>query len=190
MKLNDVVLDEGLLALSSLSRALDGNAKLSDIGALVWVLLRRIVPCDALALFLPDDTHDHVVVRYAAGAHAHALRGVTRPTQTGVAGWVAVNRKAVLNAEPILDLGFRAGSSPALRSSVVVPLIESDAVIAVLSLYSKDLLAFNDDHVRVLELLGPRLAAAMIDAVIAEEDSATAKSPMLRLVKSAVRRQA
>ena len=188
MKTNDVMLDDGLLAVSSLSRALDGTAKLSDVGALIWVLLRQIVPCDAMAIFLLDDMHDHVVVRFAAGAHAHALRGVTRPTSSGVAGWVAVNRQPVVNAEPILDLGFRAGSAPALRSSVVVPLVESDAVIAVLSLYSNQLLAFTDDHVRVLELLGPRLAASLVDAVIAEEDAAAAtpaaKGPALRLVKS------
>ena len=188
MKTNDVMLDDGLLAVSSLSRALDGTAKLSDIGALIWVLLRQIVPCDALAIFLLDDDHDHVVVRYAAGAHAHALRGVTRPTSTGVAGWVAVNRTPVVNAEPVLDLGFRAGAAPALRSSVTVPLVESDAVIAVVSLYSTDLLAFTDDHVRVLELLAPRLAASLVDAVVADEDETTvmsvAKSPALRLVKS------
>ena len=183
MKSNQVMLDDGLLAVSSLSRALDGTARLSDVGALMWVVLRQIVPCDALALFLLDDAHDHVVVRYAAGAHAHALRGVTRPTASGVAGWVAVKRTPVVNAEPILDLGFRAGSAPALRSSVVVPLVESDAIIAVLSLYSKDLLAFTDDHARVLELLGPRLASSLIDAVIAEEEAAVVKSPVLRLVK-------
>jgi len=153
----------------------------------MWVLLRQVVPSDALALFLPDETHDHVVIKYAAGAHAHALRGVTRPTSTGVAGWVAVNRRAVLNAEPILDVGFRAETAPSLRSSLVVPLIESDAVIAVLALYSKDLLAFTDDHVRVLELLAPRLANGLIDAVIAEEDKASASSPVLRLVKSNAR---
>ena len=186
MKTNQLMLDDGLLAVSSLSRALDGTAQLSDVGALMWVLLRQIVPCDSLALFLLDDTHDHVVVRYAAGAHAHALRGVTRPTATGVAGWVAVNRTPVVNAEPILDLGFRAESAPALRSSVVVPLVESDAVIAVLSLYSKDLLAFTDDHARVLELLGPRLASSLLDAVIAEEDVVAAPRPALRLVKSAL----
>lgn len=190
MNTNQVVLDDGLLAISSLSRALDGTAQLSDVGALMWVLLRQVVPCDSLALFLPDDTHDHVVVRYAAGAHAHALRGVTRPAATGVAGWVAVNRTPVLNAEPILDLGFRAGSAPALRSSVVLPLIDSDAVIGVLSLYSKELLAFTDDHLRALELLAPRLASSLIDAVIAEEDAVTAKSPVLRLVSSSVKRGA
>ena len=184
VKVNDMALDDGLLAIGSLSRALGGTAELSDVGALMWVLLRRVVPADALALFLPDETHDHVVIRYAAGAHAHALRGVTRPISTGVAGWVAINRKAVLNAEPILDVGFRAETAPALRSSLVVPLIEGDAVVAVLALYSKDLLAFTDDHVRVLELLGPRLANGLIDAVIAEEDKASARAPVLRLVKS------
>ncbi|HYT66757.1 MAG TPA: GAF domain-containing protein [Vicinamibacterales bacterium] len=190
VKANETALDEGLLAISSLTRALGGTAELSDVGALMWVLLRRVVPSDALALFLPDESHDHVVIRYAAGAHAHALRGVTRPTSTGVAGWVAVNRKPVLNAEPVLDLGFRADRMPALRSSIAVPLVESDALIAVLALYSKDLLAFHEDHVRVLELLGPRLAAAMIDAVIADEDSLAARSPVLRLVKSSVRQPA
>lgn len=184
MKVHDVGLDDGLLAIRSLSRALEGTAQLSDVGALVWALLRQVVPCDALALFLPDETHEHVVVRYAAGAHAHAIRGATRPVASGIAGWVAVNRRSVLNAEPVLDLGLRAGSAPALRSSVVVPLVESDAVIAVLALYSKELLAFTDDHVRVLDLIGPRLASALTDAAIADEDRLAVKSPMLRLVNS------
>jgi GAF domain-containing protein len=96
----------------------------------------------------------------------------------------------VLNAEPVLDLGFRAEGAPSLRSSVVVPLMEGDAVVAVLALYSKELLAFTDDHVRVLELLGPALAGAMIDAVIADEDRQVAQDPILRLVKSDERRPA
>jgi GAF domain-containing protein len=180
-------LDDGLLAISSLTRALGGNAELADIGSLLWMLIRQIVPCDAMALFLPDETHDHVVVRFAAGAHAHALRGVTRPTATGLAGWVAVNRTPILNGEPILDLGFRAETSPALRASIVVPLVESDAVVAVMALYSKELLAFSDEHVRVLELLAPKLAGALVDAVIADEDSlypVTRPVASLRLVKS------
>jgi GAF domain-containing protein len=159
-----------MLAISSLSRALTGHAQLSDVGSLVWMLIRQIVPCDAMALFLPDETHDHVVVRFAAGVHASALRGVTRPTASGLAGWVAVKQTSIVNGEPILDLGFRAESSPALRSSIVVPLVDSEAVIAVLALYSKNLLAFTDDHLRVLELLAPSLAGSMIDIVIADED--------------------
>jgi GAF domain-containing protein len=182
------VLDDALFAIASLTRALGGTAQLADVGSLLWALIRQVVPCDAMALFLPDESHDHVVIRYAAGAHAHALRGVTRPTPQGVAGWVAVHRTSMVNAEPILDLGFRATSSPALRSSLVTPLVDSDAVIAVLALYSRDLLAFTDDHMRVIELLSPRLAASMVDAVIADEDmlypSVPRKIASLRLVKN------
>jgi GAF domain-containing protein len=188
VKADDVRLDDGLLAIGSLTRALGGNAQLADVGSLMWMLIRQMVPCDAMALFLPDETHDHVVVRFAAGAHAHALRGVTRPTSMGLAGWAAINRTSILNGEPVLDLGFRAETSPALRSSVVVPLVDSDAVIAVLALYSQHLLAFTDDHLRVLEVLAPKLAASLIDAVIADEDSLypPVKRPVksLKLVKS------
>jgi putative nucleotidyltransferase with HDIG domain len=192
-----LVLDEGpaagegisdaLLALASLSRALDGDAKLSDVGALLWMLLRQLVPADSMALFLPDEEQDHVVIRYAAGLHAGALHGVTRPTGMGVAGWSAVNRRSVRNAEPSLDLGFRAASSPALRACLVTPLVESDAVVAVLALYSKTTGGFTEDHLRLLEVLGPRLASAFVDAAIADEDSqlyaASAPRP-LKLVKN------
>jgi putative nucleotidyltransferase with HDIG domain len=162
---------DALLALASLSRALAGDAKLCDVGALLWMLLRQIVPADAMAIFLPDETNDHVVIRYAAGQHAAAMRGVTRPTAMGIAGWSAVNRKAVLNGEPSLDLGTRGDAAPALRSCVVVPLVESDALVAVLGIYSKSVAAFTEDHLRLLEVLSSRLAAALVDAAIADEDS-------------------
>ena len=78
-------------------------------------------------------------------------------------------RKPVLNAEPSLDLGTRAESAPALRSCIVVPLVESDALVAVLGIYSKNIAAFTEDHLRLLEVLGSRLAAALVDAAIADE---------------------
>jgi len=178
---------EALLAVASLSRALAGDANLSDVGALLWMLLRQVVPADAMALFLPDAEQDHVVIRYAAGQHASALRGVSRPTTVGIAGWVAVQRRSVLNAEPALDLGFRAESAPALRSCVVTPLVESDALVAVLALYSKNTAGFTDDHLRLLEVLSPRLAFALVDAAISDEDAQLFATPLtttLKLVQS------
>jgi putative nucleotidyltransferase with HDIG domain len=179
---NDGVGD-AVVALASLSRALAGDAQLCDVGALLWMLLRQIVPSDGMAIFLPDEAQDHVVIRYAAGLHAAALRGVTRPTAMGIAGWVAVNRRPVLNGEPGLDLGFRADSAPALRSCVAVPLVESDALVAVLALYSKTTVGFTDDHLRLLEVLAPRLANALVDAAIADEDSQVFPSSGTRSLK-------
>ena len=179
---NEASVDDGFQAITSLSRAVADGARLPDVGSLLWVLLRQMVPCDAMALFTLDTAAGQVVVRYAAGAHAGVLHGIRRPAGSGIAGWVALHRRSILNAEPVFDLG-RMTASSALRSSVVVPLVDNGAIVAVLSLYSKDLLAFTDEHVSMLELLGPRLALALGDAVVAaDEDRALDPRPMLQLV--------
>lgn len=174
-------LDEGFQAITSLSRAMAAGVALPDVGSLLWMVLRQMVPCDGMALFMLDSARAHIVVRYAAGVHAELLDGVTRPAGTGIAGWVARNRRSVLNAEPIFDFGFRVSSRPALRSSVVAPLIDNGTVVAVLALYSKELLGFTDEHASLLELLGPRLAAALADAAVAQQASVETR-PTLRLV--------
>lgn len=155
---NTAVLNEGILAISGLSRALGGDARLSDVGSLLWVLLRPVVPCDTVALFVPDDSGGQVVVRYAAGTHAMAFRSFARPMSAGVAGWVAANRRPILNAEPVLDLGPAASVTPALRSSLVVPMVDGQNLAAVLALYSTGLLAFTEEHLDMLDALGRRLA--------------------------------
>jgi putative nucleotidyltransferase with HDIG domain len=186
--------NDGLLAVASLSRAMSGEAGVSDVGALIWMVVRQVLPCEALALFLPDESTDRIAIRFAAGAHALALRDVTRPRGAGIAGWVAVNRRAALNADPTLDLGMRAAElTPPLRSCLVLPLIEGDALVAVLALYRDRPNGFSDDDVRLLELLAPRLASCLVDPVIAEEDKAAATAaapaavvtaaPALRLVR-------
>src|SRR4029078_3593350 len=46
---------EGLLAITSLARSLGGDARLSDVGGLLWMILRQSVPWDAMASFLIDE---------------------------------------------------------------------------------------------------------------------------------------
>ena len=181
---NATGLDEGMVAISSLSRAMGPNVRLSDVGPLLWVLLRQVAPCEAMALFLPDPSQLLVEINYAAGLHASELAGVVRPVSTGIVGWVAVNRRAILNAEPMFDLGFRANLAPALRSSLVVPVIHRDTVIAVLALYSTKLLAFTEDQLDRLDLLSGRLGVALHDAVIAGEGRTVAKTSAIRNARS------
>ena len=46
---------DGLLAVTSLSRAVSGGARVADVGALMWMVVRQVLPCDAMAIFLPDE---------------------------------------------------------------------------------------------------------------------------------------
>lgn len=181
---NGAQVDEGFRAITSLSRALGGEVELADVGSLLWVVLRQMIPCDTMALFLPDRRRARLAVHYASGAHADQLDGLTRPMSSGIAGWVFNNQRAVLNAEPVFDLGSRVSSAPSLRSSVVVPLVDNGTVVAVLALYSKNLLGFTDDHVSLLELLGPRLALALSarSTGVADDALTIVPRPALQLV--------
>lgn len=191
---------EGLLAITSLSRALEGEARLPDVGSLLWMIFRHSMPCESMALFVIDDERGHVAVRFAAGHHAHAIRTVSRPIGTGIAGATAVHWKPIVNGDPAFDLGKCAiDSARPLRSCLAVPLVGGESLIAILALYSATPGAFSDDHVRLMDLVAPKLAAALVDVAILEEDAlarqalvlegstAPAPSPMpaLQLVQAA-----
>jgi GAF domain-containing protein len=179
----DVDMTDGLRAVTSLSRAVSGGARVADVGALMWMVVRQILPCKAIAIFLPDEQSDRVTVRFAAGTHAPALRSVSRATGTGVAGWVAVNRRPMLNADPSVDFGpGGAALAPGLRSCLVMPLAEGHTLIAVLALYRDTAGAFSDDDLRLVELLTPRLASSLVEAASLER--ASIASSALKLVKS------
>jgi putative nucleotidyltransferase with HDIG domain len=180
----DSGVSDGLLAVTSLSRAVSGGARVADVGALMWMVVRQVLPCEAMAVFLPDEREDKVTVRYAAGAHAPELRGISRATGTGVAGWVAVNRRPAINAEPLLDFG-NANIAPGLRSCLALPLVEGTTLVAVLAVYRDRPSAFSEDDARLVELLAPRLASSLAEAVRFERDAASVTSPTsLKLVRT------
>ncbi len=152
---------EEVLGVTSLARAVAGEASVADVGALCWMMLKPMLPCAAIGLFVPDERNDTVVGRYAAGHHAGMLRSLCTPVGNGVVGWVAAHRRAALNAEPALDFGLRATTlDPPLRSSLAIPLMHEGTLVAVLAIYATSEGAFTDDHGRLLDLLAPKLAAS------------------------------
>ena len=158
-----------VLTISSLARAVSGDASLSDVGALAWMTLRNVVPANAMALFVEDQRQDLMTVAYAAGAHAAMLRQLKKARGGGIAGWVAVNRRGVLNAEATLDLGLSAPAlDPPLRSCLTVPLSHDGRVVGVLSCFSPAARGFTEDHQRLLELMAASLASAIAAVANAE----------------------
>ena len=153
---------EEVLGVSSLARALGGNANLADAGALSWMMLKQMLPCSSMGLFVPDERHDILVGCYAAGHHAALIRGLRASPGDGIVGWVAAHRRPATNAEPALDFGLGVASlQPPLLSALAVPLLHDGALVAVLSVYATSRGAFSEDHARLLDLLAPKLAASI-----------------------------
>jgi hypothetical protein len=65
-----------VLAFTSLSRALRGNATSNDVGALLWMMIRQVVPCQAMVLFVPDKATDSLATGYVSGVSPHASLGL------------------------------------------------------------------------------------------------------------------
>jgi putative nucleotidyltransferase with HDIG domain len=170
-----------VLAVSSLARAVSGQASVSDVGALSWMMLRNVVPAASMALFVEDEAQDLLTVAYATGPHAPLLRQLKKTRGGGIAGWAAVNRRGVVNADPALDLGVVAGSiEPPLRSSITVPLAHEGTIVGVLSCYATSTPGFTEDHLRLLEVLAASLAAAVAAVAGGERAAVPVAAPPAR----------
>jgi len=151
-----------VLAVASLARAISGEATIADVGALTWMMLRQVVPCTSMGIFLYDESADAVTMQYADGMHATSIRGARLTIGTGIAGWSAANRRFVLNSDPAIDLGPAVLSlTPPLRSSLTIPLFHENTLVAVVSLYAATPDGFTNDHARLLMLLAPSLATSI-----------------------------
>jgi putative nucleotidyltransferase with HDIG domain len=151
-----------LLGVSSLARVVAGEASLADVGALSWMMLRQMVPCAAMGIFVPEERDDSIRGVYAAGAHAPLIRDLRSVPGTGVVGWCAANRRMAMNAEPALDYGHHVTElDPPLLSMVAVPLMHEGSVAALIALYATTKNAFSEDQGRLLELLAPTLATSL-----------------------------
>jgi GAF domain-containing protein len=167
-----------VLAVTSLARAVAGEASITDVGALAWMTLRSVVPCTSMALFVNDEGYDAVSVRFAAGAHTSHLRQVKRARGAGVAGWVSATRRGALNAEASLDLGLTASTlSPPLLATLAVPLTHEGTCVGVLALYSSVSNAFSEDQLRLLELLAPSFAASVASVSAAQQPALVGAGP-------------
>ena len=164
---------EETLVLYDLAIGLAGHLDLGDVGDVIAKHLRRIVPASVIVFFVYDAQSDHLVSMHAVGHHSSHLLGFRIPRGERLSGWVAANRQTIVNADPVLDLGEAARAMrPRLRSCISTPLVAGKDLIGVLSLYSVDVDAFNDEHKRILEMVGGQVSHTVRQALSFEQQRA------------------
>jgi putative nucleotidyltransferase with HDIG domain len=152
-----------MFAFVGLARLVSGDATRADVLALASHLLANMIPGVSGAWFLPDAAHDRLVAGHAFGPGAGVLRGMALEPGERLSGWVAASRQVIVNSPAALDLGERAGLvEPALRRSLSVPVTTGATLVAVLTLYSPDERAFDDQRARVVQIVVPHIAQALI----------------------------
>jgi len=139
--------------------------------------LSNLVPYSCGAVFLLDEGTDTLRCHFATGIDAEFVQQIVVRTGDGLTGWVARNRRPLVNARPQAD--FEAAGVPSsllLQSALVCPLLVDDRCIGTLSLYHVDLGFFLDDHRRLLDRVSEQASAVINNALVFEqtqEDSLT-----------------
>ena len=94
-----------------------------------------------------------------------------------LSGWVAANRQTIVNSDPVLDLGDVARVlKPTLRSCLSAPLVTDSDLVGVLTISSIHRNAFDEDHQRIVEVIGRQVSGPIKQAF---EMAAERKAPWL-----------
>jgi diguanylate cyclase (GGDEF)-like protein/putative nucleotidyltransferase with HDIG domain len=167
-----------IYALYEIAQAMGTSLGVSDTMALIAAKLSNLVPFSCAALFLYDETSETLRCRFATGTDAEIIQQVAVHTGEGLTGWVARNRRALVNARPSADLeaaGLR-NLTTNLQSALVCPLLFNDRFIGTLSVYHVDAAFYRDDHRRLLDRVSEQAAAVINNSMLFEqtqEDSLT-----------------
>jgi len=161
--------------LFELVQDLGSSLSLDETLSVVAARLKKIVPYDAIAIYVRLD--GKLVPRYVNGEDFRLFASLEIPIGEGLSGWVAENGKPILNGNPSVEPGYLADPAKfsTLKSALAVPLEGLNGAIGVMTLYRARSDAFSRDHLRILLAISGKVSLAVENALIFRqvEDSAT-----------------
>ncbi len=166
-----------IYALYEIAQAMGTSLGVSDTMALIAAKLSNLVPFSCAALFLFDEDTETLRCRFATGIDAEIIQQIAVRNGEGLTGWVARNRRPLVNARPSADIEA-AGLTPttSLQSALVCPLLFNDQFIGTLCVYHVEAAFYRDDHRRLLDRVSEQAGAVIKNSILFEqtqEDSLT-----------------
>ena len=157
---DDIAASSGeMLSLYELTHALSSARGLKGSGDILANHLRRLVPFVQFVLFWHNTSLDELEVKYASGDLSAIFKGLRIPLGQRLSGWVAANRQTIVNSDPILDLGEVARTAvPRLRSCLSTFLVCDEELVGVISIYTDQPDAFDEEHRRIIETVAQQVS--------------------------------
>jgi diguanylate cyclase (GGDEF)-like protein len=151
--------------LFEMSRDLGNSLSLNETLSVLAMRLKRIVPHDAIAIYIQRS--GKLIPEYVSGDDFRLFSSLEIPVGQGLSGWVAANRKSIVNGNPSVEPGYLNDATrfSTLRSALAVPLEGLNGIVGVLALYHAGKDAFNNDHLRVLLALSSKVSLSIENAL-------------------------
>lgn len=149
-----------------------------DVRNTVEVLVDKVghvVPFDTCVVYLYDEAKGHATATHVAGLNAKLLATRCVALGEGVTGFALANRSPINQLHPSLDFtGLEIERE--YRSMASLPLFKGEMLLGAVSVYSTELEAYTDDHMRLLETVTRLASDALANAThhaVAESNALT-----------------
>jgi diguanylate cyclase (GGDEF)-like protein/putative nucleotidyltransferase with HDIG domain len=165
--------------LFELSQDLGASLSLGETLSVFSVKLRRLVPYDAIAIYVLRG--QELIPELVSGDNHRLFASLRIPLGSGLSGWVAQNRKPIINGNPSVEPGYLNDPTKfsTLRSALAIPLEGLAGVVGVLALYHAETDAFTSDHLRILLAISSKMALAIENALKYEQAESSAVTDYL-----------
>ncbi len=165
--------------LFELSQDLGASLSLGETLSVFAVKLRRAIAYDAIAIYICQG--EELVPEYVNGDNFRLFASLRIPIGQGLSGWVAQNRKPILNGNPSVEPGYLNDTSKysTLMSALAVPLEGVQGVVGVVALYHAEKDFFTTDHLRILLAVSSKMALAIENAMKYEQAESSAVTDYL-----------
>jgi diguanylate cyclase (GGDEF)-like protein/putative nucleotidyltransferase with HDIG domain len=151
--------------LHEVTSELGNSLSMEGTMSLLGTRLRSIVPHDTIAIYVCQERR--LVPQYVHGKDARLFASLEIAMGQGLSGWVAENRKPIVNGNPSVETGYVNGRDRfgSLKSAIAVPLVGVGGVVGVLTLYHAEINAFTKDHLRLLLAISSKVALTIENAL-------------------------
>jgi diguanylate cyclase (GGDEF)-like protein/putative nucleotidyltransferase with HDIG domain len=159
-----------IYALYEIAQAMGTSLGVSDTMALIAAKLSNLVPFSCASLFLFDEDSETLRCRFATGIDAEVIQQIAVSNGEGLTGWVARNRRPLVNARPSADIEAAGlSATTTLQSALVCPLMFNDQFIGTLSVYHVEPGFYRDDHRRLLDRVSEQAGAVIKNSILFEQ---------------------
>ena len=181
---NDIALaHREIYGLYEIAQTMGTSLGVGDTMTLISSKLMNLVPFSACALFVYTEPSDTLYCRFATGVDSELIQQLAIKSGQGLTGWVARNRRPLVNARPVAELEAAGSNLPtALQSALVCPLLFGERFIGTLAVYHLEPSFYRDDHRRLLDRVGEQAGAVIHNAIVFEQtQEASLTDPLTNL---------
>jgi len=165
--------------LADVLNELGSSLSVDDTLSLLTARLKHMIPYDTVAIYVRQE--QRLIPQFVTGEEFRLFSSLEIPLGQGLSGWVAENRRPIVNGNPSVEPGYLNDPSKysTLNSALAVPLEGLSGVVGVVALYHAEKDFFTSDHLRILLAVSSKMALAIENAMKYEQAESSAVTDYL-----------